>query len=1019
MSGGEVAGMPAGADPSPPWADLEPGIVSTIATFCALGDYASCRAVCGAWRSALPPPLSRPLAVLPADDAAGHPVSLVACSLHARRWARLLLHGGGLHQPTRIRADSPDCRCVGASRDGWVALVAGDAAAPKGPLLFNPFTGEEIPLDGSLYQPTHEPAPKIVFSPGPTPRDFTAVSLCRPGVVAVQRASEYCSYTEDTGPLLDGVALVDVAYGSDDDGKVYCLASDGQVHVLHLTRRSRVGRRMPPMEVGPLPRLPVGADGFPPPYDVISQYADAKNLVLCDGELYQIWRRPRGAGSVTVDAPPGGGARWIHVFEGDVFVLRYDPGTWLSSCWTVADGKDLRGNAVFVGMNDAAVVRGKGVSANSVYYWNGPRGEGGDYEPVVYNMETGASVRWPAVSTGGASSPVWYFLPATGGVSPRVEAETTGVEATSGEEATSAEEGEEEHSAHCLKKTMTSLDKDDGCGVCIPSPSVKTSCGKRSTRKKKDEMCAFDLLATVAGTLLEDQGNSANVPNPSGAAKAKGKKAVKEEPYDENLPLKNMAMEKDRCTGCVVGSGGICAFPRQANNCSAENSSTRKEAGSALESLTVKSNMLARDSLVSCTRPCETSCGLGIIPEFGAQGICHPGSSISAEAEQVHLAEPKVVGRQDDGHAVALHSLLDSVDLDGRPPALVSSDSSTCVPLCSHDKEHQTSSLCRGEVQCTADRYDDENSSGCTHPSTTGDKGYKPQFLVKLRIKSFNIPELFINVPENATIGLLKRTVMDVVNTIMKGGLRVGVLLQGKDIQDDNKTLRQAGICHDKKLNNIDFTLECEGGQDSPSGAIIPEQMDLLSADVVEPLARMKCEGPFPETGGDDNKQRTPPYRSRSLSDLYSVVQPVEMASQDTSASSQAIIPVAPSDDGALAIVPLCSKPRRPEIGKRRTRMPFTVDEVEALVEAVELIGTGRWRAVKMHAFDHVEHRTYVDLKDKWKTLVHTASISPQQRRGEPVPQELLDRVLAAQAYWSQQQAKLQDKPPVPAICSA
>lgn len=49
-------------------------------------------------------------------------------------------------------------------------------------------------------------------------------------------------------------------------------------------------------------------------------------------------------------------------------------------------------------------------------------------------------------------------------------------------------------------------------------------------------------------------------------------------------------------------------------------------------------------------------------------------------------------------------------------------------------------------------------------------------------------------------------------------------------------------------------------------------------------------------------------------------------------------------------------------------------------------------------------------LQDKWKTLVHTARISPQQRRGEPVPQELLDRVLNAHAYWSQQQAKQQLK---------
>lgn len=49
-------------------------------------------------------------------------------------------------------------------------------------------------------------------------------------------------------------------------------------------------------------------------------------------------------------------------------------------------------------------------------------------------------------------------------------------------------------------------------------------------------------------------------------------------------------------------------------------------------------------------------------------------------------------------------------------------------------------------------------------------------------------------------------------------------------------------------------------------------------------------------------------------------------------------------------------------------------------------------------------------FQDKWKTLVHTARISPQQRRGEPVPQELLDRVLTAHAFWSQQQVKQQLK---------
>ncbi|BAF11616.2 Os03g0274300, partial [Oryza sativa Japonica Group] len=172
-------------------------------------------------------------------------------------------------------------------------------------------------------------------------------------------------------------------------------------------------------------------------------------------------------------------------------------------------------------------------------------------------------------------------------------------------------------------------------------------------------------------------------------------------------------------------------------------------------------------------------------------------------------------------------------------------------------------------------------------------------------------------------------------------------------------------------------------------------------------------------------------------SDHDFVHSPGGMSSPDkASTNSRAIVPVTPADSNAGAIVPANKAKRSPEQGQRRIRRPFSVAEVEALVLAVEKLGTGRyaayfthltlhfhnfcfllyfcfrWRDVKLRAFDNAKHRTYVDLKDKWKTLVHTASISPQQRRGEPVPQELLDRVLAAQAYWSQQQAKLQPKTP-------
>jgi len=152
-------------------------------------------------------------------------------------------------------------------------------------------------------------------------------------------------------------------------------------------------------------------------------------------------------------------------------------------------------------------------------------------------------------------------------------------------------------------------------------------------------------------------------------------------------------------------------------------------------------------------------------------------------------------------------------------------------------------------------------------------------------------------------------------------------------------------------------------------------------------------------------------------SDHDSVQSPADTLSLDKTAEDARPLIVIPSMSvEALPTVPV-RKPRQSDMVQRRIRRPFSVSEVEALVQAVEKLGTGRWRDVKIRAFDNAKHRTYVDLKDKWKTLVHTAKISPQQRRGEPVPQELLDRVLSAHAYWTQQQAKLQGKSPAAEAC--
>ncbi|CAI5497712.1 unnamed protein product [Closterium sp. Naga37s-1] len=85
----------------------------------------------------------------------------------------------------------------------------------------------------------------------------------------------------------------------------------------------------------------------------------------------------------------------------------------------------------------------------------------------------------------------------------------------------------------------------------------------------------------------------------------------------------------------------------------------------------------------------------------------------------------------------------------------------------------------------------------------------------------------------------------------------------------------------------------------------------------------------------------------------------------------------------------------------RRKNKLFTLDEVELLVAAVEKFGIGRWVDVKDSAFATSQHRTNVDLKDKWRNLLTTKSIQ--------LSQELLNRVKQADKYWKEQ-ARIQQE---------
>lgn len=49
---------------------------------------------------------------------------------------------------------------------------------------------------------------------------------------------------------------------------------------------------------------------------------------------------------------------------------------------------------------------------------------------------------------------------------------------------------------------------------------------------------------------------------------------------------------------------------------------------------------------------------------------------------------------------------------------------------------------------------------------------------------------------------------MEAVRAYLGGELHVGILLEGKKVKDNNRTLQQTGISQDSNLETLGFTLE-------------------------------------------------------------------------------------------------------------------------------------------------------------------------------------------------------------------
>jgi hypothetical protein len=334
--------------------------------------------------------------------------------------------------------------CVGSSY-GWLALSFCINGGQILFSLFNPITATEILLPPLIYSSRWVPKSKLVFARSPASDDFTAVAICDLDRLAYVTAGARRWAILDPVRLPRGDQLADIVY-HDEKNRVYCLTSYGDVHVLLLPERRRRGSVMadnpsslpaiPTTLSGPanhaefarwpikqqhdfIRRRSLGPDlnavakvqalpfapatSFAPPYNTVSAFAGAKNLVFCEGNLYQIWRN--SSCTVTVQLPEGGRRR---VAENEVFVFRCFPQR--QPCWDAVT--DLGGYSVFLGKNNAASMYAQGVpglKGNCVYWID----EMGRDRCMVFDMVSKKSTPCLPIAAVGVtpqSTICWYFL---------------------------------------------------------------------------------------------------------------------------------------------------------------------------------------------------------------------------------------------------------------------------------------------------------------------------------------------------------------------------------------------------------------------------------------------------------------------------------------------------------------------------------------------------------------------------------------------------------------------------------
>lgn len=230
-------------------------------------------------------------------------------------------------------------------------------------------------------------------------------------------------------------------------------------------------------------------------------------------------------------------------------------------------------------------------------------------------------------------------------------------------------------------------------------------------------MCAFDLLAVVAGNLLLEKGS----PSSSDAFADKDhclvvNNTVKNEWQDEEKNMKVEAHDQ----GNPARSFFVSELVSQGND---QNCSSKELLFAQNEHNLGLASTLAASECAERFDPKLDSKSKNEIGTFASKVEVDSSGyrefndcKLEGSTKDLIKDESNKSGKVQIGTMANICCFEDPVDWDGKPHALASSDSSAKVPLWGNNIS-RSSYPTNGDSINVDNRDDDENSSGCTHPS--------------------------------------------------------------------------------------------------------------------------------------------------------------------------------------------------------------------------------------------------------------------------------------------------------------